>query len=117
MEPGPVGSGPVLRKHQMGQKSPRTRGGENGAGQSWCCIPNENRIGHESRRLAFAGARLFPEKIACAIPAIVTGSEADEPLKAFTNLRACSYYGCSVCRVFMDTSRKHLATTTRIHSQ
>src|SRR5262245_31620852 len=109
MEPGPVGSGPIPGEHQMGRKGPRTRSGENVPAQSWCCIPGENRTGRESRRLAFAVSRLFPSKIPCAIAAIVTGFEADEPLKAFTNLRARFYYGCSVCSVFLDTSRQYLA--------
>ena len=50
-----------------------------------------------------------PQKIACANPAIVTSSEADEQLRPFTNLRACSCCGRSVCSVFLDTSRQRLA--------
>ena len=43
----------------MGRKGSRTRSGENISGQSWCCIPDENRTGQKSRRLVFAAARLF----------------------------------------------------------
>src|SRR5215831_689605 len=101
MESGPVRSGPVLREHQMGRKSPRTRSIESiGARQTSCRLPDSSREDREEFRVArqLSGAcvrRALPE-IACADSATVTSSEVDEPLRPFTNLRACSYYGCPV---------------------
>ena len=58
-----------------------------------------------------------PQKVSCANPTIVTSSGADEQLRPFTNWRARSYCEHSVCRVFMDASRQHLAAIARIHSR
>ena len=155
MEPGPVGSGPVLRERSMGRKGPCTRSGENVPTQSWCGIPNQSYSNFERRRLAFAPRQLFsgehtrlacrsrrlaakypssirpigegadrntrggcaPQKVSCANPTIVTSSGADEQLRPFTNWRARSYCEHSVCRVFMDACRQHLAAIARLHSR
>jgi hypothetical protein len=51
----------------MGRKNPCTRSGENVQGQSWCCLPNENHTGRESRRLAFGLRQASAEhtRLAC----------------------------------------------------
>src|SRR5258708_6005260 len=121
LEPGPVRSGPILREHQMGGKGPRPRSVENVPGQSWCCVPNESLTGRESRPLASAPRQLLLgreralQENACEKPAVVTSSEADEQLKAFTNLRAYSCCERSVCGVLLDTSRQRLAAIARMH--
>ena len=95
-------------------------------GQSWCCVPNESRHrDSESRKLAFAPRQLptgeraarAPGKLLAQTPPVVTSSEADEQLRAFTNLRACSCCERSVCSVFLDTSRQRFAAIARMHSR